>query len=189
MNHAILGGGLAGALRVLQRLLPRRPVVGVQELLPAFVAAVIGPGREPVHRLEVARPAVFPLAARPDAPFESDGTRRLLGELEHLLARAQLLLDALALGDVAPDALVALEAPLAVKHRRAADAQRTDGSVRDHAAHFEVAEGLAGGKRGLVLGPRTGERRETGQLPARLVERRLLRAWRQAAGLVPPVGA
>src|SRR5258708_13709941 len=118
MNHTILGGDLAGALRVLQRLLHRRPVVGVQQLLPAFVAAVIGPGREPVHRLEVARPAVFPLAARPDAPFESDGTRRLLGELEHFLTRAQLLLDALALGDVAPDALVALEAPLPVKHRR-----------------------------------------------------------------------
>src|SRR5712672_3172858 len=139
MNHAILGGDLAGALRVLQRLLHRRPVVGVQELLPACVAAVIGPGREPVHRLEVARPAVFPLAARPDAPFESDGTRRLLGELEHFLARAQLLLDALALGDVAPDALVALEAPLAVKHRRAADAEITDGSVGYDAAQFEVA--------------------------------------------------
>ena len=103
MYHAVFRGDLAGAHCVVDRLFHRRPVVRMHDLLPRLEAAVVGPGRKAVHRLEVARPAVLAFAGA-DLPFERDCARRLLRELEHLLARAQLILDSLLIGDVGYDA-------------------------------------------------------------------------------------
>src|SRR5215510_4029899 len=114
MNHAIFGRDPASTVCVPHGLVHYRPVLRVHALLPLLEGPVVGAGREAVHRLEIGRPAVLAL---PDLPFEGDGASRLLRELEHLLARAQLFLDTFALGDVARDALIALEPALLVENR------------------------------------------------------------------------
>src|SRR5215470_17297025 len=66
--------------------------------------------------------------------------RKLGKTAEAGFALAQLLLDALALGDVAPDALVALEATLLVEDGCAAHADIANGPVQREARIFEIAE-------------------------------------------------
>src|SRR5262245_15925869 len=168
MDHAVFGGDLTRTVRVAQRVLDRGPVLRMHALLPRFESPVVGAGCEAVHRLEVGRPAVLALAL-PDLPFEGDGARRLLRELEHFLARAQFFLDAFALRDVARAAVIALEATLLIEDRRAARAVVADLAVRPRAAVFEIAERPARREIGLVLGPRGGQVRGIARkLPARL---------------------
>src|SRR5262245_25924728 len=152
MDHAVFGSDLTRIVSVPHGFLDGGPVLRMHALLPRSEGSVVGAGREAVHRLEVGRPAVLALAL-PDLPFEGDGTRRLLRELEHLLARAQLFLDALALRDVARDTVIALEAAVFVENRRAARAVVADLAVRSHTAVLEIAEGPARREIGLVLLP------------------------------------
>ena len=95
VNHPVLGRDIAGFVRALDRELYRRPVVGMDELLPAFEGAVECSRLEAVHRLELRRPAVFALASA-DVPVECHRACRQLRKLEHFLSRLQLSLDALA---------------------------------------------------------------------------------------------
>src|SRR5262245_34764730 len=141
MDHAVFGGDLTRTVRVSHGLLDRWSVLRMHALLPRFEGPVVGAGREAVHRLEVGRPAILAFGL-PDLPLERDGARRLLRELEHLLARAQLFLDALALGDVARDALIALEPTLLVEDRCTAHADIANGSIQRDARILEIAEAL-----------------------------------------------
>jgi hypothetical protein len=100
VNHPVLGRDIAGFVRTLDRELYRRPVVGMDELLPAFIGSVERSRLEAVHRLELRRPAVFALASA-DVPIECHRACRRLRKVEHFLSRAQLGFGALALGDVA----------------------------------------------------------------------------------------
>ena len=99
MNDAVLRGDVARLLRGLDRGADARPVLGVDQPFPRLVAAVVRTGRDAVHRIEIRRPAVFAFAAA-DAPFEGDRARGFLREVQHVLACAQLLIDALARRDV-----------------------------------------------------------------------------------------
>src|SRR5215510_6726406 len=94
---------------------------------------------------------------------------------EARFALAQRLLDALALGDVAPDALVTLEAALAIENRRAADADIADRPVRVGTAVFKITEGLTRCKDRLVLGPGRGKRFGVAKLPTSLADHGLAR--------------
>ena len=53
VNHPVLGRDIARFLRTLDRELHRRPVVGMDELLPAPVRPIEGARLQAIHRLEV----------------------------------------------------------------------------------------------------------------------------------------
>src|SRR5262245_28645820 len=110
-----------------------------------------------------------------EVPVEDALVRTRHRQSEAFFRQAQGFLGALALGDVAPYASVALEVALAVEDRRAADADIAGDSVWSKAATFEVAERLASGKYGLVLSPGTGQGRHARQFPAHLADRRFAR--------------
>src|SRR4030095_560659 len=94
-NDAVLARDIARLVRALQRELYSRPIVRMDQLLPAFESAVECSPVEAVHRLELRRPSVLVLAPA-DVPVECHRACRYLGKLEHFLARLQLSLDALA---------------------------------------------------------------------------------------------
>src|SRR5262249_8341111 len=100
-----------------------------------------------------------------------NGARSLLCDIENFLSRAEILLNPLALSDVAPHSPVALEASFFIEDRRAADAGVPGDSVRGNAAVFASAEGLASPGHRLVLGPRRRHwRRILAKLPAGLAK-------------------
>src|SRR5262249_48621465 len=84
-----------------------------------------------------------------------DGAESLVDRIEQravsLFRFAQLSVDAPALGDVAPDALVTLEPALIVEDRCAANAEILDRAVRRSARKLELAEGLTSGEHCPVL--------------------------------------
>src|SRR5262249_43247343 len=105
-QETVFRGQLAGLAGGREGFLDRWPVLGMDEFLPAFVGPVEAAGRDAEDAFELGRdedrPGDGPLAAcrgLASAPLERDGARGLLREVEHLLARTQLLLDALALGN------------------------------------------------------------------------------------------
>ena len=110
VSDSILGRDITRFVRTFERELCRRPVIGMDELLPALKRSIERARLQAIHRLELGRPAVFALASA-DVPIEGHRACRLLRKVEHFLPRAQLSLDALALGDVAADPAVADEAP------------------------------------------------------------------------------
>src|SRR4029453_2085068 len=95
VNDAVLGRDIARFVRSLERELYPRPIVRMDELLPAFEGAVECSPVEAIHRLELRRPSVLVLAPA-DVPVECHRACRYLGKLEHFLPRLQLSLDALA---------------------------------------------------------------------------------------------
>ena len=95
VNDPVLGRDIAGFVRALERELYRRPVVGMDELLPAFEGSVERSGLDAVYRLELRRPAILALASA-DEPVECHRACRRLRKVEHFLSRLQLSLDALA---------------------------------------------------------------------------------------------
>ena len=97
MNHPVLGRDITALVRTLERELYRRPVVGMDELLPTFIGSIERSGLKAVHDLELRRPAVFALASA-DEPIECHRACHLLRKVEHFLSRVQLSLDALAPG-------------------------------------------------------------------------------------------
>ena len=98
----VLGLDITRFVRTLERELHRRPVIGMDELLPALVRSIERTRLQAIHHLEVGRPTVFALASA-DVPIECHRACRLLREIEHFLPRPELRFDALALGDVAHD--------------------------------------------------------------------------------------
>ena len=95
VNDPVLGRDIAGFVRALDRELYRRPVVRMDELLPAFEGSVERSWLEAVYRLELRRPATLALASA-DVPVECHRACRRLRKVEHFLSRLQLSLDALA---------------------------------------------------------------------------------------------
>jgi hypothetical protein len=118
MRHAVLGGKIARPARMLDRLLHRRPILRVHELFPGFEAAVAAARAQPVHRLELGRPAVLALAGA-DLPLEGHGARRLLRQIEHLLPGEQRRLRPHALGHVGRGADVLVDRAVGARHRAA----------------------------------------------------------------------
>ena len=91
VNDPVLGRDITRFVRTLDRELHRRPIVGMDELLPALERSIERARLQAIHRLEVGRPAVFALASA-DVPIECHRACRLLRKVEHFLPRAQLLL-------------------------------------------------------------------------------------------------
>src|SRR5439155_23191827 len=149
---AIFGTDLAGVTRTLDRCVHRRPVRRLDKLLPGIVRSTVGTGRDAVHLLELRRPSDM-FVDRADTPFEGSRTSGSLREVEHVLARPQLLLDALALSDVATDAVIGHEAAVLVKDRGAAHTEIANGPVQPNAAALEIPKRLARLQYGLVIGP------------------------------------
>src|SRR5262249_10161346 len=150
---------------------------------PGASGAVERARRDAEHLLQLARPQIA-RGVRAVMPLPRHGTRRFLREIEHLLARAQLLLDALSLGDVAPRPLVALEAALLVEDRFTADAQIPHGTIRRDAGKLQIAERLARGKHRFVLRPGPRQWSNTVELPAQLADGGLAGISRQVIGAV-----
>jgi hypothetical protein len=109
VGNPILGRDITRFVRALERELYRRPVIGMDELLPALKRSIERARLEAIHRLELGRPAVFALASA-DVPIEGHRARRFLCKVQHFLPRAQLSFDALLLSGVAADPAVADEA-------------------------------------------------------------------------------
>ena len=109
LGDSILGRDIARLVRTFERELCRRPVIGIDQLLPALKRSIERARLLAIHRFELGRPAVFALAGA-DEPIEGHRACRFLCKVEHFLLRAQFGLDALLLGVVPPDAAVADEA-------------------------------------------------------------------------------
>src|SRR5262249_49278742 len=99
VDHAVLDVDLAAGERARNRVFHDDAVVRVAEAPPPILGAVEGLGRYAEHGRQLGRPAVR-LRRRAVVPFPWHGTRGLLRDFKHLVARAQLGLDAFALGDV-----------------------------------------------------------------------------------------
>ena len=162
MEHSILGVDVAAFLRGADGRADAGPILGVDQLLPRFVRAVVRPRRKAVHCLEVRRPAIFALTSA-HAPFERDGASGLLREIEHVLARAQFVLDVLALGDVGNRACPSNGLPALVAQTKAREMNPAQFAARKN-AHFRVeSRGTpfeVRGQRLLVATPVLGMERE-----------------------------
>ena len=99
VDDPVFGRDVTRFVRMLDRELHRRPIVGMDELLPALERSIERARGQAIHRLEVGRPAVFALAGA-DIPVECHGAGRLLRKLEHFLPGAQPLLRLPQLRDV-----------------------------------------------------------------------------------------
>src|SRR4030095_4665771 len=152
MKYPIFGVDIARLLRSLDRGLDIRPVLSVDQFPPRVVGPVVGTCWNSVHGFEIGRPAVLTLA-RVNAPLERRGASSLLCHFQHLLARPELLLEALALGGVARDAVVAAKRAILVEDRQAAGADVTHGPVGGRTGILEFAERLCCRGQRSRLGP------------------------------------
>src|SRR5882672_1678143 len=171
VDDPIFSVNVARLRRSVDRASDGRPVFRVDKLLPGLVGAVVRARWNSVHGFQFRRPASLSLAGV-DSPLERDGACGLLRQIEHLLARTQLFVDTLTLGDVARDAMVATELAILFEDRRTTGTDVAQCPVGGWAGILEVAERRARRELLTVFGPSARQRHDAVKLPPRLADGR-----------------